>query len=49
MDFSFSETQNDAAALAAMVFKNECTPDRLKAALGALDGGKAAAMVTGSD
>jgi alkylation response protein AidB-like acyl-CoA dehydrogenase len=34
MDFSFSETQNDAAALAAMVFKNECTPDRLKAAVG---------------
>lgn len=33
MDFSFSETQNDAAALAAMVFKNECTPDRLKAAV----------------
>ena len=34
MDFSFTETQNDAAALAAMVFKNECTPDRLKAAVG---------------
>jgi alkylation response protein AidB-like acyl-CoA dehydrogenase len=34
MDFSFSETQNDAAALAAMVFKNECTPERLKAAVG---------------
>ena len=34
MDFSFSETQTDAAALAAMVFKNECTPDRLKAAVG---------------
>jgi alkylation response protein AidB-like acyl-CoA dehydrogenase len=33
VDFSFSETQNDAAALAAMVFKNECTPDRLKAAV----------------
>jgi alkylation response protein AidB-like acyl-CoA dehydrogenase len=32
MDFTFSETQNDAAALAAMVFKNECTPERLKAA-----------------
>src|SRR5215212_8319519 len=35
MDFSFTETQNDASALAAMVFKNECTPDRLKAAVGA--------------
>lgn len=34
MDFTHSETQNDAAALAAMVFKNECTPDRLKAAVG---------------
>jgi acyl-CoA dehydrogenase len=34
MDFTLSETQNDAAALAAMVFKNECTPDRLKAAVG---------------
>ena len=34
MDFSLSETQTDAAALAAMVFKNECTPDRLKAAVG---------------
>ena len=34
MDFTFSETQNDAAALAAMVFKNECTPERLKAAVG---------------
>lgn len=32
MDFTFTETQTDAAALAAMVFKNECTPDRLKAA-----------------
>ena len=32
MDFSFTETQTDAAALAAMVFKNECTPERLKAA-----------------
>ena len=31
MDFSQSETQQDAAALAAMVFKNEVTPDRLKA------------------
>ncbi|MBO9520909.1 MAG: acyl-CoA/acyl-ACP dehydrogenase [Nocardioidaceae bacterium] len=31
MDFSFSETQTDAGALAAMVFKNECTPERLKA------------------
>lgn len=34
MDFSFSETQIDASALAAMVFKNECTPERLKAATG---------------
>jgi alkylation response protein AidB-like acyl-CoA dehydrogenase len=34
MDFSFSETQNDAASLAAMVFKNECTPERLSAAVG---------------
>jgi 3-oxocholest-4-en-26-oyl-CoA dehydrogenase beta subunit len=33
MDFSFTETQTDAGALAAMVFKNECTPDRLKAAV----------------
>jgi 3-oxocholest-4-en-26-oyl-CoA dehydrogenase beta subunit len=33
MDFSFSETQNDAAALATMVFKNECTPERLKSAV----------------
>jgi alkylation response protein AidB-like acyl-CoA dehydrogenase len=33
MDFSFTETQTDASALAAMVFKNECTPDRLKAAV----------------
>jgi alkylation response protein AidB-like acyl-CoA dehydrogenase len=33
MDFSFTETQTDAAALAAMVFKNECTPDRLDAAV----------------
>ena len=32
MDFSLSETQVDAASLAAMVFKNECTSDRLKAA-----------------
>ncbi|HET6153613.1 MAG TPA: acyl-CoA dehydrogenase family protein [Marmoricola sp.] len=32
MDFSFTETQNDAAELAATIFKNECTPDRLKAA-----------------
>ncbi|MGO4257736.1 acyl-CoA dehydrogenase family protein [Marmoricola sp. RAF53] len=32
MDFSLSETQNDAAELAATIFKNECTPDRLKAA-----------------
>jgi alkylation response protein AidB-like acyl-CoA dehydrogenase len=32
MDFSFTEAQVDAAALAAMVFKNECTPERLKAA-----------------
>jgi alkylation response protein AidB-like acyl-CoA dehydrogenase len=33
MDFTFSETQNDAAALASMVFKNECTPERLKTAV----------------
>jgi alkylation response protein AidB-like acyl-CoA dehydrogenase len=33
MDFTLTETQNDAAALAAMVFKNECTPERLKAAV----------------
>jgi alkylation response protein AidB-like acyl-CoA dehydrogenase len=32
MDFSFTETQNDAAELAATIFKNECTPQRLKAA-----------------
>ncbi|MFL6062824.1 MAG: acyl-CoA dehydrogenase family protein [Marmoricola sp.] len=32
MDFSFTETQNDAAELAATIFKNECTPERLKAA-----------------
>lgn len=32
MDFSLSETQTDAAELAATIFKNECTPDRLKAA-----------------
>jgi alkylation response protein AidB-like acyl-CoA dehydrogenase len=32
MDFSFTETQTDAADLAASIFKNECTPDRLKAA-----------------
>lgn len=32
MDFSFTETQNDAAELAATIFKNECTPARLKAA-----------------
>ncbi|MCW2785652.1 MAG: Acyl-CoA dehydrogenase [Marmoricola sp.] len=32
MDFSFTETQTDAAELAATIFKNECTPDRLKAA-----------------
>ncbi|MCW2754613.1 MAG: acyl-CoA dehydrogenase domain protein [Marmoricola sp.] len=32
MDFSFTETQNDAAELAATIFRNECTPDRLKAA-----------------
>ncbi len=32
MDFSLSETQNDAAELAATIFKNECTPERLKAA-----------------
>src|SRR4051794_36158790 len=32
MDFSFTETQNDAAQLAATIFKNECTPERLKAA-----------------
>ncbi len=32
MDFSFTETQNDAAELAATIFTNECTPDRLKAA-----------------
>lgn len=32
MDFSFSETQTDAAELAATIFKNECTPDRLKVA-----------------
>ena len=30
MDFSFTDTQNDAAGLAAMLFKAECTPDRLK-------------------
>jgi alkylation response protein AidB-like acyl-CoA dehydrogenase len=32
MDFSFTETQNDAAELAATIFKNECTPERLKVA-----------------
>ncbi len=32
MDFSFTETQTDAAELAATIFKNECTPERLKAA-----------------
>jgi len=32
MDFSFTETQNDAAELAATIFKNECTPARLKVA-----------------
>ena len=32
MDFSFTETQNDAAELAATIFANECTPERLKAA-----------------
>ncbi|MCW2784809.1 MAG: acyl-CoA dehydrogenase domain protein [Marmoricola sp.] len=32
MDFSFTETQNDATELAATIFKNECTPERLKAA-----------------
>lgn len=32
MDFSFSETQTDAAELAATIFTNECTPERLKAA-----------------
>lgn len=32
MDFSFTETQNDAADLAASIFKNECTPERLKVA-----------------
>ncbi len=32
MDFSLSETQTDAAELAATIFKNECTPARLKAA-----------------
>lgn len=32
MDFTFTETQNDAAELAATIFKNECTPERLKAA-----------------
>ncbi len=31
MDFSFSETQTDAGALAAMVFKAQCTPEKLKA------------------
>ncbi len=32
MDFSFTENQNDAAELASTIFKNECTPERLKAA-----------------
>ncbi|MFL6160401.1 MAG: acyl-CoA dehydrogenase family protein [Marmoricola sp.] len=32
MDFSFTETQNDASELAATIFRNECTPARLKAA-----------------
>ncbi|MET3960091.1 alkylation response protein AidB-like acyl-CoA dehydrogenase [Marmoricola sp. OAE513] len=32
MDFTFTETQNDASELAATIFKNECTPERLKAA-----------------
>jgi alkylation response protein AidB-like acyl-CoA dehydrogenase len=32
MDFSFTETQTDAAELAATIFKNECTPERLKVA-----------------
>ncbi|RNL59963.1 acyl-CoA dehydrogenase [Nocardioides marmoriginsengisoli] len=32
MDFSFTETQTDAADLAASIFKNECTPERLKVA-----------------
>lgn len=31
MDFTPTELQEDAVALAAMVFKNECTPERLKA------------------
>jgi alkylation response protein AidB-like acyl-CoA dehydrogenase len=31
MDFTATELQQDAIALAAMVFKNECTPERLKA------------------
>jgi alkylation response protein AidB-like acyl-CoA dehydrogenase len=32
MDFSFTETQKDAAELAATIFTHECTPERLKAA-----------------
>lgn len=32
MDFSFTETQNEVAGLVADIFKNECTPERLKAA-----------------
>ncbi len=31
MDFTHTETQTDAAALAATVFEKECTPERLKA------------------
>jgi alkylation response protein AidB-like acyl-CoA dehydrogenase len=31
VDFTPTELQQDAVALAAMVFKNECTPERLKA------------------
>ncbi|MBM0125225.1 acyl-CoA dehydrogenase family protein [Pimelobacter simplex] len=32
MDFSFTESQNDAADLAATIFNNECIPERLQAA-----------------
>jgi alkylation response protein AidB-like acyl-CoA dehydrogenase len=31
MDFSFTETQNDAGELAATLFTAQCTPERLKA------------------
>lgn len=31
MDFSFTETQNDAGELAATLFAAQCTPERLKA------------------